>query len=43
MDNSKDNIVYLIAYQRKALRLLELGLNNQAVLPLLNTRPQQKA
>lgn len=43
MDNSKDNIIYLIAYQRKALRLLELGLNNQAVLPLLNSRPQQKA
>jgi hypothetical protein len=43
MDNSKDNIIYLIAYQRKALRLLELGLNSQAVLPLLNARPQQKA
>lgn len=42
MDNDKDNIVYLIAYQRKALRLLDLGLVNQAVLPLLNTRPEQK-
>ena len=42
MDNSKDNIIYLIACQRKALRLLELGLNNQAVIPLLNCRPEQK-
>lgn len=42
MDNSKDNIVFLIAYQRKALRLLELGLNNQAVIPLLNSRPEEK-
>jgi hypothetical protein len=42
MDNSKDNIVYLIAYQRKALRLLELGLNNPAVVPLLNSRPEEK-
>lgn len=42
MDNSKDNIIYLIAYQRKALRLLELGLNNPAVVPLLNSRPDQK-
>jgi hypothetical protein len=39
MDNSKDNIIYLIAYQRKALRLLDLGLNNQSVVPLLNSRP----
>ena len=28
MDKSKDNIIYLIAYQRKALRLLNIGLNN---------------
>lgn len=42
MDNSKDNIIYLIAYQRKALRLLDLGLNNPAVVPLLNSRPDQK-
>ena len=42
MDNDKDNIIYLIAYQRKALRLLELGLNNNAVTPLLNNRPEQK-
>ena len=42
MDNNKDNIVYLIAYQRKALRLLELGLNNGVVAPLLNNRPDQK-
>ena len=42
MDNNKDNIIYLIAYQRKALRLLDLGLNNNAVVPLLNNRPDQK-
>lgn len=42
MDNNKDNIIYLIAYQRKALRLLDLGLNNNVVLPLLNNRPDQK-
>ena len=42
MDNNKDNIIYLVAYQRKALRLLDLGLNNNVVLPLLNNRPDQK-
>ena len=42
MDNNKDNIIYLIAYQRRALRLLEIGLNNNVVAPLLNNRPQQK-
>jgi hypothetical protein len=42
MDNSKDNIIYLIAYQRKALRLLDIGLTNQAVIPLLNSRPVEK-
>ena len=42
MDNNKDNIIYLIAYQRKALRLLDLGLNNGVVAPLLNNRPDQK-
>jgi len=42
MDNSKDNIIYLIAYQRKALRLLDLGLNNPSVVPLLNSRPDEK-
>ena len=31
MDNDKSNIIYLIAYQRKALRLLDLGLSNQSV------------
>jgi len=39
MDKDKENIIYLIAYQRKALRLLDLGLNNQTVVPLLNSRP----
>jgi hypothetical protein len=42
MDNNKDNIIYLIAYQRKALRLLDLGLNNASVVPLLNSRPDEK-
>lgn len=39
MDKSKDNIVYLIAYQRKALRLLDLGLKNESVAHLLDSRP----
>ena len=42
MDNNKDNIVYLIAYQRKALRFLELGLKNPSVTHLLDSRPDQK-
>lgn len=42
MDKSKDNIIYLIAYQRKALRLLDLGLNNQSVAQLIDSRPDEK-
>ena len=42
MDKSKDNIIYLIAYQRKALRLLDLGLNNQSVAQLIDSRPEEK-
>jgi hypothetical protein len=42
MDNNKDNIVNLIAYQRKALRFLDLGLKNEAVTHLLDGRPEQK-
>ena len=42
MDKNKDNIVYLIAYERKALRFLELGLKNQSVTHLLDSRPDQK-
>ena len=42
MDNNKDHIVLLIAYQRKALRLLNLGLSNENVVHLLNQRPEQK-
>ena len=42
MDNNKDNIVYLIAYEKKALRLLELGLKNQSVTHLLDSRPEQR-
>ncbi len=38
MDVSKDNIVLLIAYQRKALRLLNLGLTNENVVHLLDQR-----
>ena len=42
MDNDKSNIIYLIAYERKALRLLDIGLNNNVVAPLINNRPDQK-
>lgn len=42
MDQNKDNIIYLIAYERKALRFLELGLKNQSVTHLLDSRPDQK-
>lgn len=42
MDNNKDNIVNLIAYERKAMRFLELGLQNPAVAHLLDSRPEQK-
>lgn len=42
MDTNKDNIAMLIAYQRKALRLLELGLSNENVVHLLDQRPDQK-
>lgn len=42
MDTNKDNIVLLIAYQKKALRLLNLGLSNESVSHLLDQRPEQK-
>ena len=42
MDNDKENIVYLIAYEKKALRLLDIGINNQQVAHLLNNRSEQK-
>lgn len=42
MDSNKDNIVLLIAYQKKALRLLGLGLTNESVSHLLDQRPEQK-
>lgn len=42
MDTNKDNIALLIAYQKKALRLLNLGLANENVIHLLNQRPDQK-
>lgn len=42
MDNNKDNITLLIAFQKKALRLLDLGLNNENVVHLLDQRPEQK-
>lgn len=42
MDTNKDNIALLIAYQRKALRLLNLGLTNENVVHLLDQRPEQK-
>ena len=42
MDTNKDNISLLIAYQKKALRLLDLGLNNENVVHLMDQRPEQK-
>lgn len=39
MDTNKDNIVLLIAYQKKAFRLLNLGLTNENVVHLLDQRP----
>jgi len=42
MDNNKDHIINLIAYQRKALRFLELGLKNPSVTHLLDNRPDQR-
>lgn len=42
MDSNKDHISLLIAYQKKALRLLGLGLSNQNVSHLLDKRPDQK-
>lgn len=42
MDASKDNIVLLLAYQKKALRLLNLGLTNESVVHLLDQRAEQK-
>lgn len=42
MDTNKDNIVMLIAYQKKGLRLLNIGLTNQNVAHLLDGRPEEK-
>lgn len=42
MDHNKEHIVNLIGYQRKALRLLNLGIQNENVVHLLNQRPDQK-
>ena len=42
MDYNKDNIVFVIAYQRKSLRLLNLGLTNESVAHLLDQRGDQK-
>ncbi len=42
MDKDKDNIKYLLAYQRKALRILKIGLEEASVVHLLKERPQQK-
>lgn len=39
MDNDKSHIAKLIAYQKKALRLLTLGLSNENIMHLLNQRP----
>jgi hypothetical protein len=42
MDTKKEHIVLLIAYQKKGLRLLNIGLNNEHVAHLLDQRPEQK-
>ncbi len=42
MDNNKDHIINLIAYERKALRFLDLGLKNPSVAQLLDSRPDQR-
>jgi hypothetical protein len=38
MDNDKSNIAKLIGYQRKALRLANLGLTNQSVMHLFSQK-----
>jgi len=43
MEKDSSNIVLVLAYERKALRLLEIGLNNQSVQMLFNQNPKQKA
>jgi hypothetical protein len=42
MENDHSMITLVIAYERKALRLLELGLKNQSVETLLNQNIKQK-
>ena len=43
MEKDPSLIVLVIAYERKALRLLDLGLKNQSVEMLFNMNPKQKA
>jgi hypothetical protein len=42
MDNNKAHIVLVIGYQKKALRLLNLGLTNESVSNFLNQRADEK-
>jgi hypothetical protein len=42
MDTKKDSIMLVIGFQKKALRLLELGLQDEKVGILLDERPEQR-
>jgi tryptophan 2,3-dioxygenase len=42
MDASKDNIAFVIGFQKKALRVLGTGLTNQNAAMLFNHRSDQK-
>lgn len=43
MEKDPSMIVITIAYERKAMRLLEIGLKNPSVEMLFNQNPKQKA
>jgi hypothetical protein len=42
MDSDKGNIVKLIGYQRKALRLANIGLTNESVAHLFKEKMDQR-
>lgn len=42
MEKDHGMIGLVLAYEKKALRLLELGLSNQSVAVLFNQNPKQK-
>ncbi len=43
LDRDKSKLALVIAYEKKALRLLEIGLKNPAVEMLLSHNNKQKA